>query len=112
VIALILPHGWLEFAAIAYWTNSLRKATQNNDLFEPINTPSLKDYLRALVKPRKFITLAKTDIQILFKTTKLSFKTLSKNLKKAYLKMLLLIVIAALIETYITPIVFSLIKSL
>lgn len=102
-IATILPHGWLEFAAIAYWTNAIRKATQYNNLPKPINIPTLKDYLKALTKPKRFITLTKTDMQVSFKLTKLSFKTLCKQLKNAYIITLILIAAAALIETYVTP---------
>ncbi len=101
--AVILPHGWLEFTAIAYWTNAIRKATQNNILPEQLKAPTFKDYFKALMQPKSFIMLAKTDVQVSFKMTKFSLKTLSKDLKKAYLITLILTAIAALIETYITP---------
>jgi hypothetical protein len=112
VIAATLPHGWLEFTAIAYWTNAIRKATQNNDAPKLIGTPTLRDYIKALTKPERLIALVKTDIRASFKATKLSLKTLHKNLKKPYLVMLILIAIAALIETFITPNMISLISNL
>ena len=102
-IATVLPHGWLEFTAIAYWTNAIRKATQNNNPPKTIDTPTFRDYLKVLMNPKQFVALAKTDLQVSFKTTKLSFKTLCENLKKAYIITLILIATAALIETYITP---------
>ena len=111
-IAAVLPHGWLEFAALAYWANAIRKVSQNIDLPKLINTPTLKDYLKAVTKPNEFIAIAKKDMQISFEAAKLSFKTLCKNLKKAYLTTLILIALAALIETYITPSIMFLINSL
>jgi len=111
-MATILPHGWLEFTAIIYWTNALRKAAKNNDLPKTFNTPSFKDYLKALPNPKTLITLAKTDIQVTLKTTKILFKTLFRNLKKAYLKMLILIATAALLETYVTPYIMFLVENL
>ena len=111
-IAAVLPHGWLEFTAIIYWTSAMRKATKNNNLPKPIGTPTFKDYFKALTKPKRFITLAKTDMQVSFKATKLAFKTLCKSLKKAYIITLILIAVAALIETYITPSIMFIINSL
>lgn len=111
-IAAILPHGLIEFTAIAYWTNAIRKATQGINLPKPANAPTFKDYFKAFKSPRKFATLVKTDIGVSFKTTKLSFLTLCKSLKKAYLVTLVLIAAAALIETYITPYVMLLVGNL
>lgn len=102
-IAAVLPHGWLEFTAIAYWINALRKTTQSHNLPKPINIPTFKDYLKALTKPKRLNTLVKTDLQVTFRTTKLSFKTLCKHLKKKFVITLILIAAAALIETYLTP---------
>jgi hypothetical protein len=111
-IAALLPHGWLEFTAIVYWTKAIRKATQISNLPEQTTTPTFKDYIKALMKPKKFMALAKKDAVVSFKITKLSFKTLSKRLRKAYVTMLILITIAALIETFITPNIMFLINNL
>ncbi len=102
-VAAVFPHGWLEFTAIAYWTNALRKASQGNIPPALINSPTLKDYFNALAKPKKFAALVKTDVQTSFKATKTSLKILSRNLKRAYLTTLILIAAAALVETYVTP---------
>lgn len=111
-IAAVLPHGWLEFTAIAYWTKAIRKATQNGNLPTQIDPITLKDYLKALMTPKTFITLAKKDASASFKTTKFSFNTLSKALKKAYITTLILITTAALIETFVTPNIMFLINNL
>jgi len=111
-VAAVLPHGWLEFTAIIYWTKAIRKATQNSSLPEPTITPTFKDYLKALMTPKRFIKLAKKDTSASFKTTKLSFNTLSKPLKKAYITTLILITTAALIETFITPNIMFLVNNL
>jgi len=111
-IAAVLPHGWLEFTAIAYWTNAIRKAIKSKNLPKLQSLPTFKDYLSALTKPKQFTTLAKTDLQVSFKTTKLSFKSLCKRLKKAYIITLILIATAALIETYITPNIMFLVNNL
>jgi len=111
-IAAVLPHGWLEFTAIAYWTNAMRKATQNNNMPKPINAPTFKEYLKALTRPKRLMTLVKTDVKVSFRATKLSLRTLCRNLKKAYVTTLILIAMAALIETYLTPQIMFLIKNL
>ncbi|MFP3985741.1 MAG: hypothetical protein ACLFU9_07255 [Candidatus Bathyarchaeia archaeon] len=102
-VAAVLPHGWLEFAAVAYWTNAIRKTAQNSELLSPTGAPAFKDYFRALTKPKKFVALAKIDVQASLAVTKLSLKTFCRNLKRAYLLTLVLIVVAALIETFVTP---------
>jgi len=111
-IVTIFPHGWLEFTAIVYWTNAICKATQNNNPPKTIGTPTFRDYLKVLTKPKQFVILVKTDVHFSFKTTKLSFKTLCRNLKKTYIITLILIATAALIETYITPNVMLLVSNL
>jgi hypothetical protein len=111
-IVTILPHGWLEFTAIVYWTNAIRETAQNNNPPKTIDTPTFGDYLKVLTKPKQLVTLAKTDVQVSFTTTKLSFKILCKSLKKAYITTLILIATAALIETYLTPNIMFLISNL
>ncbi len=111
-VAAVFPHGWLEFTAIAYWTNALREATHSNTPPTPVDSPTLKDYFNALVKPKKFVALVKTDIQTSFKATKTSLKILSRNLKRAYITTLILIAAAALIETYVTPYIMLLVNNL
>jgi hypothetical protein len=109
-VAAVLPHGWLEFAAIGYWTNAIRKATKASDMPASDTPPTAREYLGALATPKKLAALAKTDVKISFKAAKVSLKTLCGNLKKPYLTTLLLVVAAALIETYITPIMILLVQ--
>jgi len=108
--AAVLPHGWLEFAAIGYWTNAIRKATQASNMPTSDTPPTTREYLGALANPKKHAALVKTDVKISFKAAKLSLRTLCGNLKRPYLTTLLLIVAAALIETYITPIMILLVQ--
>jgi len=109
-VAAVLPHGWLEFAAIGYWANAIRKATQASNMPTSDTPPTIREYLGALANPKKLAALVKTDVKISFKAAKLSLKTLCGNLKRPYLTTLLLIVAAALIETYITPIMILLVQ--
>jgi hypothetical protein len=108
--AAVLPHGWLEFAAIGYWTNAIRKATQASNMPTCDTPPTIREYLGTVANPKKLAALVKTDVRISFKAAKLSLSTLCGNLKRPYLTTLLLIVIAALIETYITPVMILLVQ--
>jgi hypothetical protein len=108
--AAVLPHAWLEFAAISYWTNAIRKATQVSDIPTSDTPPTIREYLGALASPKKLAALVKTDVKVSFKAAKLSLKTLCGNLKRPYLITLLLIVSSALVETYITPIMILLVQ--
>ena len=111
-VTTVLPHGWLEFFAIAYWTNSIRRTIRSRDLSEPMEAPTLKDYIRTVTKPRRFITMAKTDIHVSCKAFKLSLKILCRNLKRDYLVTLILIVTAALLETFVTPQIMFFVRTL
>jgi hypothetical protein len=108
-VTAVLPHGWLEFAAIAYWTNAIRKATKTVDMPSLDAPPTLREYLAALANPRKLAVLAKTDAETSFRSVKLSLRTLCKSLKKPYLVTVFLIAAAALLETYLTPILMLLV---
>ncbi len=112
VIAATLPHGWLEFAAIIYWVSAIRKATKSIDLPTLQSIPTFRDYLKSLSKPKELASLVQTDVRITCKMTKSSIKALSKSLRRAYFKTLILITAAALIETYITPSIMFLVSSL
>jgi hypothetical protein len=109
-IAAVLPHAWLEFAAIGYWTNAIRKATQASNMPTSDTPPTIREYLGALTNPKTLAALVKTDVKISFKAAKLSLKTLCGNLKRPYVTTLLLIVASALIETYVTPIMILLVQ--
>lgn len=111
-VAAVLPHGWLEFFAIAYWTVSIRKAVRSGNLPKPVETPTFRDYAGAITKPGRFIAIAKTDLHMSFKSFKLSFKILSRSLKRNYLVTLILIAAAALLETFITPQIMFFVNSL
>lgn len=108
-MAAVLPHGWLEFAAIAYWANAIRKATRDCELPKPVNVPTFRDYLGALTKPKSFVILAKTDFKASFGAAKASLRVLCRRLKKAYITTFVLIASAALVETYVTPFIVLLI---
>ncbi|MGB9134535.1 MAG: hypothetical protein WCC63_02970 [Candidatus Bathyarchaeia archaeon] len=108
-LAAVLPHGWLEFTAVIYWTNAIRKATKNDNLPTPDIPPTLREYFETLANPKKLAALVKMDVKVSFKAAKLSLKALCKNLKKPYLITLFLIAVAALLETYITPIIMLLV---
>ena len=105
----VLPHGWLEFAAIAYWTKSIRKATKNSELPKLVDAPTFRDYVKVLKNPKDFTILAKTDVKTSLGATKASLRVLCKRLKKAYITTFVLIASAALIETYVTPLIVLLI---
>lgn len=109
-VAAILPHGWLEFTAIAYWTNAIRKATKSDDMPIPEAPPTLKEYLGALASPKELAALLKMDMTTSFKAAKLSLKSLCGNLKKPYLRTLILIIAASFVETYVTPAIMLLVQ--
>ena len=101
-ITMTLPHGWLEFLGMAYWINAMRKASREDSLGE-INSPTFKDYTESWTNPRRLAMLVKTDVKASYKTTRLSLKMLWKSLRKPYAFTIILIAMAALIETFITP---------
>lgn len=111
-VVAVLPHGWLEFFAIGYWTISIRKAVRSGNLPKVVETPTLRDYIGAITKPGRFIAIAKTDLHISFRAFKLSFKILCRNLRRSYLVALILVATAAFVETFITPQIMFLVNSL
>jgi hypothetical protein len=106
--AAILPHGWLEFTALAYWMNALRKATRDGRMPGLDAPPTLREYCRALASPKRLGATIKKDVKTSFGAAKFSLKTLCSSLKKPYLKTLILIASAAFLETYVTPIIIML----
>ena len=108
-VAAILPHGWLEFAAIGYWANAIRRATKISTMPALSTPPTVKEYRAALTSPKKLAPLVKMDIRASFKAVKLSFTALFNNLKKPYQITLVLVVAAAFLETYVTPAIILLV---
>lgn len=111
-LASVLPHGWLEFLAIGYWVRCLCKTVREESLSKPLDAPTFRDYLYAVTEPKKFVTMAWNDMQGAFKSFRISLKTLCRNLKRDYIVTMMLICLAAFIETFITPHVMVFITNL
>jgi hypothetical protein len=111
-VAAILPHGWLEFTALAYWINAIRRATNGHNVPVPASTPTLTDYFRTLKSPTGFLKVLKADFGVTFSNTKRLMTVLLRDLRKAYSTTLVLIALAALLETYLTPYIMLFIDSL
>jgi hypothetical protein len=111
-LATVLPHGWLEFLAIGYWVRCMCKAVKYETLSKPLESPTFKDYLQAIRMPRMLFGIAWKDIQGSFNSFRVSFKILCRSLKRNYVITIMLICVAALIETFITPQVMIFITNL
>ncbi len=111
-VAAVLPHGWLEFAALAYWINAIRKATQSHSVPVPASPPTLRDYFRALRSSAGFLEVLKTDFKVSFSNTKHMITALFRTVRRAYATTLVLIALAAFLETYLTPSIMLLIDKL
>lgn len=103
VLTAVLPHGWLEFAAIFYWIYSLRIICLNMD-FEERSASTFSDYLSSFGNPRIFISLIGCDLKGLWHSTGFFLRELQRGEnERRFLKVILLLLISAFIEVYLTP---------
>ncbi len=107
-VAAVLPHGWLEFTALAYWINALRQATRDDRIPMQDTLPTLREYCRALTSPRRLVATVRKDAKTSFGAAKHSLIALYGSLKRPYLKMVVLIAAAGFVETYVTPTIITL----
>jgi hypothetical protein len=111
-VAAILPHGWLEYTALIYWINAIRRVTKRDDAPVPASTPALGDYFRAMKSPVESLKVLKADLAATFTNTKRAATVFFRDLRKAYAITLMLIAVAALLETYLTPYIMLFIDKL
>ncbi|UCG37101.1 MAG: stage II sporulation protein M [Candidatus Bathyarchaeota archaeon] len=102
-VAAILPHGWLEFLAIFYWTRAIRRAVETAEAPRSTGAPGFSDYAKVFSKPGMFLSLARSDVSISLKMMQHSLTALRQNLKKPFLQAFGLLAVAALIEAFVTP---------
>jgi len=104
VLTGVLPHGWLEFTAIFYWVYSIRCACKGFHLESEASMSTFSDYASSFRSPRVFVSLIGYDLRSVWGTTELFFRELSRcGMERKFLKVLLLLVISAFIEVYVTP---------
>jgi len=105
VLSAVLPHGWLEFTAIFYWVYSLRNICVHMN-FESGSAAALSDYASSFGNPRLFVSLIGYDLKSLWCSAGFFFRELlHRENERKFLKVILLLLISALIEVYLTPMI-------
>lgn len=104
IMLSVFPHACIEFMAIFYWIKILKNACFTL-LGIKLETYDFKDYLHSKGNLKKILEYAKNDFLAIFSTIlNFSRNFWRKETKKKFLLILILILFAALLETYLAPI--------
>jgi len=103
--AAIFTHGWLELSAMFYWIRSLRRASLKCRLSQDNEWASWKVLLKSLRAPKRFFVIFGGDVKRAWNQTGIIAKGLwRQNLKQSLTIVLFMILVSAIIETYVTPV--------
>ena len=107
--AAIFTHGWLEFAAVFYWVYALRRICLSCRVNFENDWISWRDLAKSIWKPRVMFHLIGRDVKrMLRRGLDVLVDFWSQKFWRELLLVMFLIVVSAFIETYVTPVLVSL----